>query len=430
MVVLWLALRNLFLQRKRYVMVGAAVAIGFALITVISGAAYGAMDTVRAKAARYFAGHVTVRGYINGLNGLPDPSGVERVLRGMDDTIRTVARRTSYDRNDASLFFGGETVRQRKLMGVDFEAEADELSNLAFKDGSLDAMLGEAGFDGILISESAAGIMGCRVGDDVNLYLTTDSGQYNTATLIVRGIFSETSLFGYIAYVRLADLNRLLQRSADAATDIAVYLRAGVDHDAEAERIRLALSADFATYPPLPARESIHAALAADSAGPHLAVFTMDAQLDQIKSILDAFLAVTYFVLVVFVLIVMVGVLNTYRVIVYNRTREIGTMRAMGMRRGAVAALFITEALALAIIASGVGLALGLAVLQALRALSFDAIPAAGLFTDQGRLSYAMKPGVLWTNLAIMTTAVLAAALGPSRHAATIRPADAMRDNA
>jgi ABC-type lipoprotein release transport system permease subunit len=427
MVVVWLALRNLFLQRKRYLLVGVAVMSGFALITVLSGIAYGAMDTVRAKAARFFSGHITVRGYVNGANGLQDPSGVEEVLYGFNEDVRTVARRTSYDRLDASMFFGGETVRQRKLMGVQFEVERDELANLAFLEGSVDAMLGEAGRDGILISESAARIMGCRVGDDVNLYLTTDAGQYNTVTLIVRGIFRETSLFGYIAYMRNEDLNRLLLRAPDAATDIAAYVRAGVDVKEQAEHIRLALGERFPVYPTLPTRESLNAAIAAESAGPHIAVFTLDAQLDQIKSILDAFLAVTYFVLVVFVLIVMVGVLNTYRVIVYERTREIGTMRALGMRRGSVSALFMIEALALALLASGAGLVAGIILVRFVGLFSFAAIPVAGLFTNSGHLAFYLKPELIGINLGIMTAGVLAAAWGPSHHAARIKPADAMR---
>jgi len=430
MVVLWLALRNLLLQRKRYILIGAAIMFGFALITVISGAAYGAMDTVRDKAARYFSGHITLRGYVNGANGLQDPAGVEKIVSSLGDEIRTVARRTSYNRNDASMFYNGETVRQRKLMGVQFEVERDELANLAFSEGSVDAMLGEAGRDGILISESAARIMGCRAGDEINLYLTTDAGQYNTATMMVRGVFSETSLFGYIAYMRNEDLNRLLLRAPDAATDLAVYVHSGVDEQDWAERIRLSLAEQFAVYPRLPTRDSLSAALSADPAGPHIAVFTLDAQLDQIKSILDAFLAVTYFVLVVFVLIVMVGVLNTYRVIVYERTREIGTMRALGMRRASVSALFMFEALALALMASAAGLVLGVVMLRFLGLFSFASIPVAGLFTDRGHLAFYLEPAVIWINLAIMTSGVLAAALGPSYRAAHIRPADAMRNEA
>ncbi|MDX9958925.1 MAG: FtsX-like permease family protein [Spirochaetia bacterium] len=427
MTVLLLALRNLVLQRRRYLLIGLAVLTGFALITVISGAAYGAMDTVKAKAARYFSGHVSVIGFINGANGLGDPTRVEALLKDSALNIRTISRRTAYNRNDATLFFGGETVRQRKLVGVSFEVEKAELSNLAFAEGSLDAMLGDAGKDGILISSSAAAIMGCRLGDGLNLFLTTDSGQYNTATLIVRGIFSETSLFGYVAYMRNQDLNRLILREPDAATDLALYADSGADVDALAEEVRLLLGTEFAVYPTLRTKDDLYAAMAADSAGQKVAVLTLDAHLAQIKSILDAFLLITYFVLALFVLIVMVGILNTYRVIVYERTREIGTMRALGMGRASVSALFIFEALGLAMLASLVGLITGFAVLQVLSLVDLGSLPAAGMFTDRGHLNFYLSPRVLLVNLAIMVGGVVAAALGPARRAALVNPADAMR---
>ncbi|OHD26341.1 MAG: hypothetical protein A2Y38_00135 [Spirochaetes bacterium GWB1_59_5] len=427
MSIFFLALRNLLLQRKRYAMIGVAVLVGFALITVLSGAAYGAMDTVKAKAARYFAGHVSVTGFINGANGLEDPGRVEALLRESGLNVRTMSRRTAYNRSDASIFFGGETVRQRKLVGVSFSVERGELSNLAFSEGSLEAMFGEAGVDGILISESAAALMRCRVGDDVNLYLTTDAGQYNTVTLVVRGIFSETSLFGYVAYMRNEDLNRLLLRAPDAATDIALYADSSVDVDSLAENVRLLLGAEFSVYPTLKTKEDLYAAMAADGAGQKIAVLTLDAHLAQIKSILDAFLVITYFVLAVFVLIVMMGILNTYRVIVYERTKEIGTMRALGMHRSSVSALFLFEALGLAVIASTGGLIVGVTVLWALRFIDIGTIPAAGMFTDQGRLGFYLSPGVLALNFAIMVGGVVTAALGPARKASMVRPADAMR---
>jgi ABC-type lipoprotein release transport system permease subunit len=427
MTVFFLALRNLMLQRRRYLMIGLAVLSGFALITVISGTAYGAMDTVKAKAARYFSGHIGVTGYINRGNGIGEPDRMETLLRSSPLKIRTISRRTAYNRNDATLFFGGETVRQRKLVGITFEVEKTELSNLDFSEGSLDAMLGDAGKDGILISTSAAAIMGCRVGDGLNLYLTTDSGQYNTATLIVRGIFSETSLFGYVAYMRNQDLNRLLLRAPDAATDLALYADSGTDVDALAEEVRLLLATGFDVYPALKTREDLAAAMAEDRTGQKIAVMTLDAQLAQIKDILDAFILITYFVLALFVLIVMVGILNTYRVIVYERTREIGTMRALGMGRASVSALFLFEALGLAILASLGGLITGFAVLQVLRLVDLGNIPATGMFTDRGHLNFYLSPRVLLVNLAIMVGGVVAAALGPARRAALVNPADAMR---
>jgi len=427
---LFLATRNLVLQRRRYALIALAVLLGFSLITVISGAAYGALETVKSKAARYFAGHVSVTGYYRGAPSMSDPDAVLETLAAAKLPVRTMARRTVYYKTDAELFFGGETVRQRRLVGIDFSAERDELANLRFSDGSIDAMLGDDGRDGILISESAANLLGARVGDDVILYLTTDAYQYNTATMLVRGVFSETSLFGYVAYVRNEDLNRLLLRDPTAASDIALYAAPGHDYNELAESVRLALSSRHAVFPTLPTKDTLYAELAKGNSEETLAVFSLDAHLAQIKSILTAFIIVAYFVLGVFVLVVMVGILNTYRVIVYERTREIGTMRALGMSSGAVSRLFVVEALGLALLSSAGGLVAALVLFKLAGFIDLSSVPSAGLFTERGRLRFYIDARIMTLNLAIMVGGVVLAALGPARKASLIHPADAMRDEA
>ncbi len=427
MTTIYLAYRNLVLQRKRYFLIALAVMAGFALVTVISGSAYGAMETVKVKAARYFAGHVSISGYTNGAQIIDDPGAVESAILNAGLPVRTVSRRTLYNNTETKLFFGGESVRQRRLIGVEFDVEHGELENLLFVEGSVGAMLGESGRDGILISESAARLMGARLGDDLNLYLLTDSGQYNTATLVVRGVFSETSLFGYVAYMRNEDLNRLLVRPRGAATDVAVYAVSGADQLRLTAQVRDVLEKDFSPFPPLATKEALVEILTKGEGGNKLAVLSLDAHLAQIKSILDAFLVITYFVLVLFVLIVMVGILNTYRVLVYERTREIGTMRALGMKRESVSAMFLAEALGLALVATILGLVVGIAILAALGLVDVSHVPAAGLFTDRGHLSFHLAPRVIALNAGIMIAGVMAAALGPARKAARVQPVEAMR---
>ncbi len=424
----FLALRNLMLQRRRYTMIAVAIACGFALITVISGASGGAMAAIRAKAARYFAGAVSVTGYSpSGVQRISDPDPLVELLASGLDGARSVSKRTIYYRTDAEVFFGGESIRQRRLVGVDFSRETAEFSDMDFTQGGADAMAGPDGARGVLISASAAELLGARLGDRVELFLTTDKGQYNTASLVVRGVFAETSLFGYVAYVRNEDLNELLGRPVGSATDIAVYAEPGTDLASLAREAHRLASGARDTMPLAADRDERQEALRAKRSGDVLVVMSLDSQLAQIADIMDAFMAVTYFVLAVFVLIVMVGILNTYRVIVYERTKEIGTMRALGMGRGAVVRLFTFEAAALALASSVAGLAIGLALLRALGFVDLGAIPAAGMFTSRGRLVYSLGTAQTLMNLAAMVLAVSLAALGPARSAGSIRPADAMR---
>ena len=59
--------------------------------------------------------------------------------------------------------------------------------------------------------------------------------------------------------------------------------------------------------------------------------------------------------------IVAVGITNTFRMVVYERTREIGTMRALGFQRSQTRLLFLVEALLLSL--SGVTAGMILAVI-------------------------------------------------------------------
>jgi putative ABC transport system permease protein len=426
----FLALRNLFLQRKRYGVISLAVVIGFALITVISGITNGALNTVKFKAARYFAGHISVTGFSPDRGKrISDPDRLVTLLQGSLDEIRSVSKRTVYYRQDATLFFGGESIRQRRLVGIEFRTEADELRGMDFDSGGIDSMLGADGEMGILISRIAADLLSARVGDDVQLYLTTDSGQYNTATLVVNGIFEEPSLFGFAAYLRNQDLNRLMGRESGAATDIAVYARNGINLDRLGLNVRATLADVAAVMPVLTSKADRGDALSEGFTEETLAVMTLNAHLAQITDILDAFTAISYFVLFVFVVIVMVGILNTYRVIVYERTKEIGTMRALGMGRGTVIGLFITEAALLAGSASIMGLLCGVGILRIIGLIDFSAIAAAGMFTEGGRFSFFVEPKSTSLNFLAMIIAVMLAAIGPARKAGSIRPVDAMRMN-
>jgi putative ABC transport system permease protein len=113
---------------------------------------------------------------------------------------------------------------------------------------------------------------------------------------------------------------------------------------------------------------------------------------------------------------------------VFERTREIGTMRAVGARKARVLSLFLTEAVLLG--ASG---AVGGGILGAglVLVLGRTGIPA---FSEAQRYSYGgdfLYPRLSFSDLvtvpAVMLLVCALAALGPAVMAARLRPADALR---
>ena len=423
------AVRNLFLQRKRYALMALAVAVGFMLITVLTGLSYGALETIKTKAARYFSGHIIVYGFENTGMSIPDSKSYVNIINHSKLPLRTVSPRSVYYGKEVRLFFGGNYIRLLRVIGADFETEGKELSKLPFVEGGIEGLSGPDGKNGIIISTEASRLLGARLGDDVIIYVKTIEGQYNTENMIVKGIFDETNIFGYAAYMNREELNIIMDQPQDWATEIAVYAKEGSNIPLITERLRLEFAKTKDVFPTINTRHDFSEYRSGNRGNDKevVAVMSVNAQLEQLKSLLDAFLLCTYFVLFIFLVIVMIGILNTYRVIVYERTREIGTMRAIGMQASDVKLIFLYEAAALAVIASAIGFGLGLVTFHFVGLFNLSKVTAAGMFTENGRLQYFIGFRSVALNLFFMMVAVIAAAYRPAKKASLMPPADALR---
>lgn len=423
------AIRNLFLQRKRYALMALAVAVGFMLITVLTGLSYGALETIKTKAARYFSGHIIVYGFENTGMSIPDSKSYVDIINHSRLPFRTVSPRSVYYGKEVRLFFGGNYIRLLRVIGADFETEGKELSKLPFTEGGIEGLSGPDGKNGIVISTEAARLLGARMGDDVIIYVKTEGGQYNTENMVVKGIFDETNIFGYAAYMNREELNIIMDKDKGWATEIAVYAKEGSNIPLITERLRLEFAKSKDVFPSIRTRHDFSEYRSGNRNNDKevVAVMSVNAQLEQLKSLLDAFLGCTYFVLFVFLVIVMIGILNTYRVIVYERTREIGTMRAIGVQASDVKRIFLYEAAALALIASAFGFVLGLVTFHFVGLFDLSKVTAAGMFTENGKLQYFIGLRSVALNLLFMMAAVVAAAWRPADQASKMPPAQALR---
>jgi putative ABC transport system permease protein len=144
--------------------------------------------------------------------------------------------------------------------------------------------------------------------------------------------------------------------------------------------------------------------------------------------ILTGFDALTLFLTSVLVGVIAIGIMNAMWTSVRERTREVGTMRAIGMSRPKVLILFLLEALLLGLMASGVGATLG-----AITAIGLDVarirIPsdAAQSILLSDTLNLSVQPHLLLASVVFLTLLTTAAAAWPSMRAATLRPVKALQ---
>jgi putative ABC transport system permease protein len=125
-----------------------------------------------------------------------------------------------------------------------------------------------------------------------------------------------------------------------------------------------------------------------------------------------------------FLLLMLLGVANTMLMSVIERTREIGTMMAVGVRRARIVALFLMEALTIGACGGILGAAAGYLVVAALgrRGLTF-AFPG-------GSAPFVLTP---FTNVGYLAQVVAMAAAGaalfaiyPALRASRLRPVEAL----
>jgi len=150
---------------------------------------------------------------------------------------------------------------------------------------------------------------------------------------------------------------------------------------------------------------------------------TVSDQIGVIQTVVDGIIAVLNSFAIIALIAAGFGIVNTLLMSVQERTREIGLMKAMGMRGGSIYALFSTEAVFIGFLGSVLGAAAAIGIgsaanglivesfltdLDGLQVLRFEPVPVASIL------------------LTVMLIAFLAGTL-PARRAARQNPIDALR---
>jgi putative ABC transport system permease protein len=116
-------------------------------------------------------------------------------------------------------------------------------------------------------------------------------------------------------------------------------------------------------------------------------------------------------------------IFNTFNIIVSQRTRELGLLRALGASRRQVQTSVLTEAVLIGVIASVAGIGLGLLLASGLRAL----LEAFG--TDLPGVGAVIVPRTLIAGVAIGTLVTVIAGVAPARRASRVSPIEALRES-
>ncbi|MBL8026032.1 MAG: ABC transporter permease [Fibrobacteres bacterium] len=132
-------------------------------------------------------------------------------------------------------------------------------------------------------------------------------------------------------------------------------------------------------------------------------------------------------VLILF-MIILIGVVNTLRMTIRERTREIGTVRAIGMQKKDVRNSFILETLFLAIFSCTAGTIAAIIVMNLLTLITFNMQDnQLSMLLENGHLNFVTSPLAIAGNFVLIQIIAVLTAYFPAKKAANLSAAAALR---
>jgi putative ABC transport system permease protein len=362
-----LIVRNLFRQRVRTLLTVLGISIGITTVVALGAITSGLKGTM---------GELVTGG---GADFMVAQAGASDLTFSAvsDGDLRTIAARPDVGRATGVLIEVADVGANPYFLIFGYAPSALPASRLRLVSGGV-----LKGPDDVLLGSDAAKALDAAVGDEVVL----DRHRF-TVVGIYRG---EDKLHDGGAVAPLATLRTMANRP-DVVTAIFVTAAPGADPDAVAAAI-----------------ERDHPALAA--------IRDVDdyAEVDQGVEIMDA---LTLAISILAVGIGAIGVMNTMIMAVFERTREIGILRAVGWRSSRIVRLIVGESLVLCAIASVLGIAFGVAASRAVLL-----VPAVSALLEPG------YPGTLFVRALVVGVVVaLAGAIYPAIRAIRLSPLEALR---
>jgi ABC-type lipoprotein release transport system permease subunit len=400
-----LAWRNLWRHRRRTVIVVIAIGGTMALMMWYDGLIGGFNEAIYGNAIRVLGGNVQIHaaGYGAEVNQLPllplaDDEALVQAAQAQPQ-VMAAARRI----NTGGMATTREGAFGVTIVGVEPEKEAPV--SLWAQKVSAGRYLAADDQDVVYIGQGLATAMNVAVGDRFTLAGRGAHQQMRSRTMTVAGIYDlgMPDIEKRTIYITLGEAQGLYGLDGQV-TEIAVFLKQIGEEPAVMNALRPGLGgAEITSWQT--SFPELEQALA--TKGGAMNVFS-----------------------VIMMVIVGIGILNLLLMAIYERTREIGILGALGLKPVQISILFVLEGILMGLVGVAVGVALGLLINSIGGQVGMDFAQYASLSSYMALISGKVYPtlGVdklLQRSLIVLIITTLSA-LYPAREAARREPAEAL----
>jgi putative ABC transport system permease protein len=396
-----LAFRNLLRQRTRTGLTLAAIAIGVASLVLSGGFVEDILVQLRETTIHSQLGHLQIYKQGAFASGghhpydflIEKPELVEHVVDALPGVVARAERVTF-----SGVLSNGRGELPILGEGVEPDREARIGSAISLVAGHV---LRDVDESGIMVGEGLAGAMKLRVGDVVNVLLSTREGAMNTLDFTIVGVFRSLSKEYDARAVRIP-LKMAQELTTSTGVNSVVVL---LGDTADTERAGRVLQA---TLPP------------------GFEIKSWRELADFYKGTAALYERQFGFLQAIILVMVVLGVANSINMTLYERTPEFGIMRALGRTGRYVFRLAVLETTLLGVIGAASGIGIGILIAVAVSAIGIPMPPPPN--SEAGfTATIRVVPTILATAFALGALASVVASLLPARHLARLSVVHALR---
>lgn len=399
-----IALRNVLRNRRRSLITLSAVFLALGVMVGVRGFLNGLQATIRESVVFGQTGALQVhrKGFLKAVTASP----LELDLPATDAFLAAIRAVPGVTAAAARIAFGGmananDTTSFALFTAIDPRREPDVCPR-RMETISSGKPLSEAPRGAGLLTPELAGSLGVKLGDKVTLLAGDKDGVLNALELDFVGVYGQSGLplpDKKLGFVPLALAQEIL-RMPGRATEIAVAVARIDDVEAVKPRLQAAVGPDYEV-----------------SSWHDVAAFVDEAIAAQ-NTTLNILAGI-------FLFVALLGIANTMLMSVFERTREIGTMMAVGVRRRQILGLFLLEAALLGLMGGALGAAAGVGLVRWLASGGGLSIKM-GSMTAPLHVHPSVTLGYIGFVLALAAGGATLAALWPSLRASRLRPIEAL----
>ncbi len=401
-----LAWRNMWRNWRRTIIAVVAIVLGLILLLFMDGMIKGSDQAIFGNAVRLYGGNLQVHavGYRERANRLPmlpldDADAVVQAARAQPDVLAAAKRI-----NTAGLIIHrGNSV---PVAITALEPAVEAAISLQAENVSQGRFLSAEDGDAIFLGKGLADRLEVAVGDSVILLGRSKNESMRQHTFTVVGIYNLNmpEFEKGVVYIPLIDAQTLYNLRGQA-TEASIFLK---QIGTEGNVIK-ALKTQLPNYE----------------------VDSWQTLKGDLTETLTTKLAFTSFFGIIVIIIASIGILNLMLMAVFERTREMGVLSALGMKGRQVMGLFLLEGSLIGAVGAVIGSALGLALIAVLANVGLDFSKLSSGLGDLGALMgsklYPMLTlDVLLSRAVLVVIITTLASLYPAWQASRKEPARAL----